>query len=146
MCSRVQDHQFDFWIGRWTVYDRIGKTWGRSLIEPLFSGCAIRETWAEPGLKGTSLNAYTVGDGQWRQFWVDTRGGAREFVGGLDSQGAMVLIAQYPSQKAPGATVRDRMTFSRGPHGSVRQYAEASIDGGVTWKPLYDNDYRRRRR
>ncbi len=140
-CAAAPNRQFDFWIGRWSVRDVINKSDGKSLIEGVYGGCGIHESWSEDALVGGSISAFNPGDGQWRQLWVDSAGGVREFVGGLDKAGRMVLVARYPSRKQPGRTVLDRMTYSSLTGGKVRQYSDASVDDGATWKPLYDNIY-----
>lgn len=142
-CSAPEYRQFDFWLGKWNAYDRLAKTPGTSVIESLYNGCGFRESWSEDGLTGGSINAYLAADGKWHQIWVDNRGGIREFVGGPDAQGRMVMIARFPSQRMPGRQVWDRMTFSKEPDGRVRQYSDASTDEGATWTPLYDNIYTR---
>ncbi|MBA3811200.1 MAG: hypothetical protein H0X27_06065, partial [Caulobacteraceae bacterium] len=140
-CASAANRQFDFWIGRWAVRDVINQSDGESVIEGVYGGCGLRESWSEEALVGGSISAFNPADGQWRQLWVDSAGGVREFVGGLDGAGRMVLVARYPSRKQPGRTVLDRMTYSSLAGGKVRQYSDASVDGGATWTPLYDNIY-----
>ena len=141
-CSAPEHHQFDFWIGRWDVFDsKTGERAGTSLIEGLYSGCVIRENWSEPGYAGGSLNAYSETDKKWRQTWADATGGWREFVGGLED-GHMVLIWTHPSMRVPGATAEERMIFTAGADGTVRQFSDASVDGGKTWTERYDYTYR----
>src|ERR1041385_4876989 len=63
-CAGPEHRQFDFWIGRWDVFDtKTGARAGSSVIERLYAGCALRENWSEDGFTGGSLNAF-VG-GQW---------------------------------------------------------------------------------
>ena len=33
--------QFDFWIGRWDVFQPDGKKAGENLIEPILGGCPL---------------------------------------------------------------------------------------------------------
>jgi len=143
-CTAPEYRQFDFWVGRWTVEDVLNHTPGESVIESVYGGCGIRENWAEPDLTGGSLNIYVPAEKKWRQLWIDSSGSRREFIGGLNDKGEMVLIATYPSRAHPGATVMDRMIFSKRPDGTVRQYSDASLDDGATWTPRYDNIYTRR--
>ena len=142
-CTEPEFRQFDFWIGRWDVFDtKSGERAGSSLIENLYGGCAIRENWSEPGFAGGSLNTFSATDRRWHQTWVDQRGARREFIGGM-KEGAMALTALVPSQKEPGKMVLLRMRFATNPDGSVRQYSDYSTDGGKTWAERYDYTYRR---
>ena len=50
-CAAAEYHQFDFWAGRWDVYDPKGKMVAHSLIEPVY-GCGIRENWMPIGKPG----------------------------------------------------------------------------------------------
>ncbi len=135
-------HEFDFWIGRWDVFDtKTGERAGSSLIERVYNGCALRENWVDPELSGGSLNAWSELDGRWHQTWTDSSGAWREFVGGLEN-GGMVLVWTKPSTKAPAGHVLVRMTFTPNPDGSVRQYSDYSGDDGQTWRERYDYTYR----
>ncbi len=144
-CSAPQHHQFDFWIGRWDVFDtQTGKPAGKSLIEGLYRGCVLRENWQDEQLVGGSLNVYDRTDGKWHQMWTDSTGGDRHFTGGLEN-GKMVMISSFPSTRSPGTMVLYRMIFTPNKDGTVRQYSDLSSDQGKTWKTNYDLTYRRAR-
>ena len=144
-CATPAHHAFDFWVGRWDVFDtHSGDIAGHSLIERLYQGCAIRENWSEDGFSGGSLNHYSTKDGEWRQVWTDSSGAWREFVGGV-VDASMVLIWRQPEPKVVGGAIQVRMSFTPSRDGSVRQYSDTSADGGRTWKPRYDYTYRRAR-
>ena len=145
-CTDAAHHAFDFWIGRWDVVQtRGGKPAGSSLIEPLYSGCAIRENWSDPsGFSGGSLNTFDARTGKWRQTWTDSANSWREFVGGLED-GKMVLVARRTARDDPSRTLTERMTFTHNADGSVRQYSDQSTDEGKTWSIRYDFTYRRAR-
>ncbi|MEP6483346.1 MAG: hypothetical protein ABJB01_02770 [Rudaea sp.] len=143
-CSLPEYRQFDFWVGEWrAVNTKTGAPEGESKIENLYDGCGIRENWQDPELKGGSLNIYDRTDKKWHQFWIDSSGARREFIGGLED-GKMILTATHPSMLHPEKTVSERMTFTPNPDGSVRQYSEATIDGGKVWTERYDYTYRRK--
>lgn len=141
-CSAAEHHQFDFWIGRWDAVETAdGKPGGRSLIEALYGGCALRENWTQAGYSGGSLNTYDRTTKQWRQTWTDSNGTWREYVGGL-VDGRMVLVSVHPAVADPAKTVHDRMIFTKNADGTVRQLGEQSADGGGTWKVTFDYTYR----
>jgi hypothetical protein len=141
-CDSPEFHQFDFWIGRWDVIEtRTGKTAGRSLVEQMYQGCALRENWSEPGFTGGSLNHYVPGEKRWRQTWTDSAGAWREFSGGL-RDGRMVLVARQHSRRPFGPATLVRMTFTANPDGTVRQYSDLSPDDGASWSERYDYTYK----
>src|SRR5215471_14346391 len=73
-CSNPKAHEFDFWIGKWTVYKNGTDTIvGYSEIKPMADGCAILESYksARNSYTGNSLNKYNFETGKWQQFWVD---------------------------------------------------------------------------
>lgn len=142
-CKDPAHHAFDFWIGRWTVTEtKTGKPAGQSLIEGLYNGCVVRENWSEPGYTGGSLNTYDPIVGKWRQTWTDAANTWREYVGGIES-GKMVLVARRTGKTDPSKVMLERMTFTPNPDGSVRQYADQSVDDGKTWTERYDYTYRK---
>ena len=142
-CSDAASRQFDFWVGRWRVFTsgQPDKQVATSLIEKLYAGCAIRENWSPfSGHPGGSLSAFVRGDGGWRQAWADGDGSWAEFKGGWNGA-AMVLAGVWPQPGHPDEITR--MTYTPLPDGGVRQFGEASDDGGKTWQPSFDFTYRR---
>lgn len=141
-CDAPEHRQFDFWVGKWDVFEtKGGAPAGSSLIELLYGGCTIRENWTETEMTGGSLNTWSRIDKKWHQTWTDSTGSWREFVGGLED-GRMVLVWRHPSVTMPGKTVQERMIFTPNADGSVRQYSDMSIDG-TNWVERYDYTYRR---
>lgn len=143
-CAAPEFRQFDFWVGRWDVYPTgQEKMVAHSLIERLYGGCAIRENWMplQSGGDGGSLNNYVPGDPGWRQTWLDASGARVEFRGGWDGK-AMVLTGMWAGVLGPGKDALVRMTYTKGADGSVRQFGEASTDGGKSWATNFDLTYR----
>lgn len=133
-CASTEFHQFDFWAGRWDVYNRAGKLVAHSLIEPVY-GCGIRENWMPLNNQpGGSLSIYVPHEKHWEQFWIDSSGSRAVFTGGWTGS-AMVIQGQWG-----GPVVR--MTYSKNADGSVRQFGEQSTDDGKSWKPAFDFTYR----
>lgn len=141
-CATPEYRQFDFWVGRWDVYPTgKDKLVAHSLIERLYAGCAIRENWMPlGGGGGGSLNNYVAGEG-WRQTWLDATGARVEFKGGWDGK-AMVLTGFWAGVNGPGQDALVRMTYTRDAQGWVRQFGEASTDGGKTWAVSFDLTYK----
>ena len=142
-CTATENHQFDFWVGRWDVYPKKSpqKKVAQSLVEKLYSGCAIRENWMPigPGGDGGSLNSYRPENGVWRQTWTDSSGAWVEFTGKWNGT-AMVLDGFWPQPGHPKQ--RTRMTYTALPGGAVEQLGESSDDDGKSWQPSFDLIYR----
>ncbi len=138
------NHDFDFWLGEWSVTTPDGKPAGSSRIESVANGHGLLENWTGAptagGGTGKSLNCFNVAKGQWQQFWVGGGGGVLELAGGL-VEGSMVLSGGHV---VGGANVTERITWTPNGDGTVRQFWEQSRDGGKTWKPVFDGLYRRR--
>ena len=74
-------HQFDFWIGEWSV------TWtdggqGTNNIHAIMDGCVILENFdARPTSPFRGMSISVFNQGKWRQTWADNNGGYLDFVG-----------------------------------------------------------------
>jgi hypothetical protein len=133
-CAAPEYHQFDFWAGRWDVYNKAGQMVAHSLIEPVY-GCCIRENWMPIGKAGGgSLSIYVPAEKRWEQFWIDGQGSRAIFTGAWNGT-AMEITGKWG-----GPLVR--MSYSKNADGSVRQFGEQSTDEGKSWKPAFDFSYR----
>lgn len=143
-CTSSEGRQFDFWVGKWEVFaaQQPQTKVADSLIEKLYSGCAVRENWMPlKGAGGGSFSAYVPGDHGWRQTWIGP-GGFADFKGGWN--GATTIIQGiWPQPGHP--TQMTRMTYRPHADGSVEQAGETSDDGGKSWQPGFDFIYRRAR-
>ena len=141
-CTSPQDRQFDFWAGRWNVTDNAtGKPVGTNDVTREYGGCVLQEHWSgTSGDNGSSFNHYDAARKVWHQTWVDNSGGILYLDGGLKN-GSMVLAGKRRGRG--GTWVTDRITYTPRPDGSVRQWWQASRDGGATWKTVFDGIYRR---
>lgn len=143
-CGGKLYQAFDFWTGRWNVFDRAtGEPQGKSRIEKVNDGCALRESWApQQGAASGSLNAPDLITGRWHQYWIDSAGQRVDLEGGL-FHGAMVLAGPWQRPGTAGQKVILRITYSPLDRDSVRQLAEVSSDDGLTWETLFDHLYLR---
>lgn len=142
-CTAPRHHDFDFWVGSWTVTDSTGRVIGTNDIAPIANGCGLREHWrAAGGSEGMSLTAWQPALGRWTQFWVGV-GSVLHLTGGLDQSGRMVLAGERPMPDGP---LLDRLTWIPLRAGSVRQQWDVSRDGGETWRRVFDGLYTRKAR
>ena len=138
-CAADTMHQFDFWMGRWTVTEK-GKPAGSSHIEQILGGCALLENWSGAGGgEGKSLNFFDRSDGLWHQTWIDRNGGAL-FLSGKFENGAMRLEGTRPATaKLPA--VRHRITWTALAGGKVRQLWESTPAAQEEWSVQFDGLY-----
>ncbi len=137
-CRRPEHAQLDFWVGEWNVTDA-GKTIATSREEKAEGGCVLVERYTQSdGYSGESVNFYDAALKKWRQTWVDAAGGVSEFAGEL-KDGAMRFEGE--SHRADGRRVLRKLVFTPLAGGRVRQFSQASTDGGGTWLPHYDYTY-----
>jgi hypothetical protein len=137
-CTAEEYRQFDFWIGSWEVTTPDGNVAGTNAIDSILNGCVLREQWrGAGGMTGTSYNTYDPHAGTWHQTWVDDRGGFLLLSGRLE-EGSMVLRGEMVDDEGP---VLHRITWTPVATGEVRQFWEASRDGGTTWSVVFDGRY-----
>jgi hypothetical protein len=140
-CATTEHRQFDFWVGRWEVTDADGQVVGHNRIEPVYSGCGLREEWSSAnGWRGGSLNLYDEARGRWHQTWIDQSGRLLLLDGGLDGS-TMVLSGTAPSRDA--REILHEIRWTPLDDGRVRQHWRTSRDGGVTWEDAFLGLYER---
>lgn len=142
-CESPKAHEFDFWLGNWTVYKNgTDQIMGYNNIIPVIGGCGIQENWKSAnGNTGTSLNKYNFAKDKWQQFWIDDSGGTLELEGAF-ADGKMILTGSIPANGQRPAMV-NKITWFKNSDGSVRQFWEQSKDDGKTWTPAFDGLYKK---
>jgi hypothetical protein len=141
-CTRPEYHQFDFFLGDWDVFD-VGssKVKAHNVVTRMLDGCAVREVYTRTdGYVGESFSVYDSTRAIWHQSWVTNRGELLLLDGALKN-GDMVLSGPNRTQTGT-STIRGIWHVQA--NGSVRETAEQSIDGGKSWSPVFDLEFRRR--
>lgn len=143
-CTRAEHRQFDFWLGEWDVTLPNGRTAGTNHILSVNAGCGLREEWkGAGGSTGTSLNAFDATSGRWHQTWIGSDGMLLRLEGGL-RDGSMELSGTTIGADGVKTLHRIRWTPLGGTPPVVRQFWEASTDGGKTWTVAFDGKYVRK--
>jgi hypothetical protein len=139
-CSAPAFHVFDFWVGSWDVYDAADRQFtARARVTSVQDGCALREEFRSlDGAGGESLSSWDASQHQWRQHWVSSRGAVVSLAGNLRSA-SMILTGPETGTHSPDLV---RGTWTSKPDG-VRELGERSTDGGHTWQPWFDLQFRR---
>jgi hypothetical protein len=140
-CNSPQHRQFDFWLGEWDLVGADGKKSAEDKVAQVLGGCALEENWT--GVKsgqGLSFSAYDPATRRWHQTLIDDSGAVLKLEGEF-ADGKMILVGQRPSQKEKGVTITHRIAWSTMPDHRVKQYWEASTNGGRTWRPVFEGYY-----
>lgn len=130
---------FDFWIGNWDLrWEAPDGTeeYGINKIERVLSDKVIKENFEATGGKlngyiGKSWSVYDARTGEWKQTWVDNRGGYLDFTGGKDGD------KRYFHREAmgpDGESIRQRMIFYAITENSFIWDWEMSKDEGKSWQ------------
>jgi hypothetical protein len=140
-CQGEEHRRFDFWLGDWDV-EAGGQVRGRNRITRLYGDCGLREEYTTVNGRyvGSSFNVYDAPRGVWHQTWVDNQGLLLMIEGGW-RDGAMVLQGSLTGKD--GSETLQRITWTPGADGTVRQEWQSSADGS-TWSTVFDGLYRRR--
>ena len=142
-CNDPKTHEFDFWIGNWTVYKNGTDTIvGYNEIKAVAGGCSLLESYksARGSYTGNSLNKYNFLTGKWEQFWVDS-GGLTLFIQG--NFGNEMLTMENEVKTSDGKTNRNKITWYKNSDGTVRQLWQQSTDNGQSWTVAFDGIYRK---
>jgi len=145
-CCTPEYRQFDFWLGDWIAYDLQKEeeiVAGYNTIVLLQDSCVLQENWSSGSgaYSGTSYNWYDRENDRWHQSWIDNQGGSLRLSGKLEA-GKMVLYSE-PMNGSKGQVMINRITWTPGSDGTVRQHWELSRDRGGSWETLFDGLYRR---
>ncbi|MDQ2767176.1 MAG: hypothetical protein M3Y30_08475 [Gemmatimonadota bacterium] len=140
-CESAEYHQFDFFEGDWDAYD-FGvpdSIIAHNVVTPMLGGCAVREVYVQrDGMRGESFSTFDASRQLWHQSWV-TNHGAMLLLDGRLHEGRMVLTARETDKKGGSSLLRGIWIPG---HGSVRETAQRSKDGGKTWEPVFDIVFR----
>ncbi|QBB72036.1 hypothetical protein ELE36_17620 [Pseudolysobacter antarcticus] len=140
-CTAPENHQFDFWLGKWNVHAANGTLAGKSSITREYGGCVIHEHFeTDRGYSGESLNIYDAQRKVWHQSWVDSSGMLLVLEGGFRN-GKMELAGETTGTS--GAATMQRITWTPNADGSVRQLWESKAASGE-WAPVFDGKYTRK--
>lgn len=145
-CEDPALHEFDFWIGTWTVTNPDGDTVGVNRIGATAGGCGLLEEWeGSSGIVGTSITAYDPGRDEWFQHWVGSGGSVLRLTGDFDDAGRLVLTGLPRTVEREGEKIElvDRISWSRLDDGGVLQVWEISTDGGESWSSTFSGTYHR---
>lgn len=141
-CEAKEFHDFDFWIGKWDVYNTANnKRVGTNVISPIEAHCALLESWQSiNGGTGTSLNLFNPHSSSWRQLWI-ARGYQIDIIGGLNAEGTMVLEGAIHYYNGKTKAFKGRWTPLA--NGDVKQhFQEFNADKNI-WSDWFIGTYKK---
>ncbi len=145
-CGQEEFHQFDYWIGTWSVAGASQTKSADVTVTPILEHCALSERWQTAqggrGHDGYGVSTYNQATRSWEYFWVASNG-YTSFWTGHFSEGAMNFVAAQPS---PGAASLRHWEMKLLPDGRIQEMASSSQDDGKTWKVQYTLYWTRVRR
>ena len=141
LCQSTGHRQLDFWVGKWDVFrPDSGTLVAHSMIEKLYNGCTIRETWMPiVGVPGGSLNTYRQKSAEWRQVWTDAGNEIHDYRGRWN--GSSMNFEGHASN-ADEQLRRVRMTYAPTAEGDVIQTGYSWSDKDSKWNRDYQFVYR----
>ncbi|MBD3224133.1 MAG: DUF1579 domain-containing protein [Caldithrix sp.] len=149
-CASEAADQFDFWLGEWKLTwpaeqfggqeGKVGH--GKNTVTKILDGCVIREQFSFPAnnFYGRSVTVYNPGKMIWKQTWVDNKGGYLSFTGRFADE---KMILKTKPRKQKDKTIISRMVFRNIKPNSFDWDWQRSLDGGETWKNLWNIHYER---
>lgn len=136
-------HQFDFWVGEWSVAATNGQFAGTNSITREEGGCLILETWTSAnGTTGQSYNYYNPDAQKWRQVWVSA-GALIDYEGGLTDAGSMELVGTI-TYHATAQSAAFKGEWTPNADGTVTQHFEQYNAETEEWGAWFTGIYTRK--
>ncbi|MBX7221368.1 MAG: hypothetical protein K1Y36_15570 [Blastocatellia bacterium] len=132
-----ESHQFDFWIGKWTVVDANGGGGipGSDTIKSFGNGLAILESYKSGTYTGSSVTTFNVTDKTWTQTWLDNGGFTFQLTG--SKVGDQFILTGHFTDPQDNRVKLARLTFRNITKSEFIQHFEQSTDEGKTWSTNY---------
>lgn len=159
-CGAEESRQFDFWIGEWSIRQKILKADGKwfeaaaeTVVTSTLEGCALIENWsgevlffwegmtAPEKIKGFSVRFFDPKSKKWIIHWMDTRNRQfNAFEGNFtDGKGEFFRTVKTADRKETLA----RITFSDITKTSVHWELAVLADNAKTWQTLWVMEMKR---
>ncbi len=141
VCTAPIYHQFDFWVGQWTVTNSSGKVVGTDTVTRELNGCIIYERYVDAGDNsvGIGLSGVQFGNRAWHQTFMDDAGAVITLDGSFHNGKMELRGTNYP---AGSPLMSDGIWMLHG--NVVEEIWKVSTDGGRTWKVRFDGFFHRR--
>lgn len=139
-CCSDEHRQFDFWLGKWDVFNPVGKKVGENTITQVQGQCVLLENWVSSGT-GTSYNYYDPSDSTWNQLYLDNQGTILKLKGKFED-GKMILWSH--EVRGQNGNYRNRITWQVLTDGHVSQKWDIVALNGTVLSVAFDGVYKRK--
>lgn len=139
-CDGPGQHDWDFWIGEWSLTGPDGKARGTARIARAVTGCGfVEEISAGASPTGFSFNAFDSTRGQWTQLWASPGtivrlDGKSDAAGRFIAEGTIAYTAKTIERPL-------RVEWARVGDGRVRQDFFEREGPGSAWHPTFSQFY-----
>lgn len=146
LVQETQNQWFDFWVGKWEVTWKEGKTGkGTNTDVKILDNTIIQENFKIDkgllkGYMGTSISVLNPTTNTWHQGYADNQGAYFNFVG--ERQGYRKIF-KTESVNKDGKVSIQRMVFYDISENAFTWDWELSTDGGFSWKLNWRIFYKR---
>lgn len=140
-CCSEQHRQFDFWLGKWEVFNPAGKKVGENTITQVQGKCVLQEDWVS-NQTGTSYNYYDPNDSTWNQLYLDNQGTILALKGRFEDH---KMILWSDKVKGQNGEYRNRIIWQLLPDGSVSQKWDIVALNGQVISVAFDGIYRKKK-
>lgn len=140
-CCSKENRQFDFWIGDWQVFNKLGVNVGENKIVVLQDSCLLQENWISNGQTGTSYNFYDNTDSTWNQVYIDNLGTVLNLKGHFLEE-KMVLKSQ--KIKGDKKDYFNRIIWSMDSLGNVNQKWDIIDEEDNVLSIVFDGIYKKK--
>jgi hypothetical protein len=142
-CAAPEYRSFDFWIGKWDVYDVGGTSIvAHADVRLILDGCVLLEEFrGSAGHEGRSFTIYDSSRKVWHQTWV-TNAGQLLVIEGQARDGLVELSGTERQSSGVERWVKGTWRIN---HDVVRETALRSMNKGKTWEQWFDVEFRLRR-
>lgn len=134
---------FNFWLGNWSLkwVNAKGDTiTGSNQVQRILQGKVIQENFtSSTGFEGKSWSVFSPA-GEWKQTWVDNRGGYLQFSGAMS--GDSLIFEMEPSMVNEKPMLR-RMVFYNIKPESFTWNWQSSLAGSQKWETKWEIFYKR---
>lgn len=136
-CTKEYDY-FDFWLGKWEVYDIENNLIGINSISKQPDNCLILEKWINDARRGSSTIFYNKTNNSWNQIWVDSDGYVIKLTGNLEEN---IMVLKSELIKGTNRKYYNKITWTPNIDGSITQlwdiYNENDIKISDVFKGIY---------
>lgn len=142
-CCTAEHRQFDFWVGKWEVFNKQGVKVGENNIHFIQDSCGIQENWTSPAQTGTSYNYYNPTDKTWNQMYLDNLGTILELKGKF-VDGTMTLESKPIKSTKANFYYRNRIRWKVEKDSTISQIWDILTDKDSVIYVAFDGIYKRK--